>query len=597
MALAYEQAKSVDLFINSVRQLDANVLSVGVYCNSRPHVAQFELLATGNNPNSLLQGSNVRFPVDAVQVDIDGKTVHTGLLVSKSFRKTANGESVVYVSRSDPYLFGIPAQTQKYLFQDESIASVDRCVTLNPMIEGKIINNYVDFNDPLFGPTGAVVSDGYAFNTRDPGILPWTLFRAMRYFFLRNSDGEYSDTDLDQWGQTLPDDPNLLQDVKVRLGAYLPEIFDSILIPFGYMWSASPDRTSINVYPRVNKIGINIQGGQEGNQFNVAAEVVEMDIRHDVASNSVGRIQVASSTLKEEATFLLTPAWDKLLEGEPVKRYKLNAEEWEDNPRYSDVYRKFVVWHQPNTNVLAPNRFPVVDNINNLLSARQKFMPTLTQGDNGSPIGNIEGCYIEISFFESGEWTDYVEVQTLSDGKTCEVIRDWMGVYFNGDFPMRKIMKLGGENVRIRVTATVDVGRVSIEDASDLTHPLFFTPLGIRPNTLTLDNPGSFPLTGVGSESIFDGRINNSTTDQVPSVFDRMRQFAAVTLLQQRHTGVSGTVQLRGLNVDYVDKIGYEVGQINNLDFSLFSGTHRPSLIGCQFDVQSQITTLLLGDS
>lgn len=598
MALAYEQAKSIDLFINSVRQDNANLLSVGIYCNSRPHTAQFELLATGNNPNSLIQGSNPRFPTDLIQVDIDGKNVHTGILVSKSFRKTPQGESVIYQSRSEPYLFGVPAQTHKYLFQDESLASIDRTACLNPMVEGKVVSNFVNYNDPNFGPTGAIVSDGYAFNTNDPTVLPWTLFRAMRYFFLRFRDGEYGDTDLAQWEAALSDDPSLIQDVKIRIGAYLPEVFDSLLIPLGYMWSASPDRRSIQVFPRFDKVGINVQGGQEGLQFNVAAEVVDMDIRHDVSSNSVGRLQVVSSTLKEEATFLLTPAWDRLLEGKPVGHYKVNADEWQDNPRYSDVYRKFVVWHQPNSNVLAPNRYPQVDNINGLLSARQKFQATLTQGDNGSPVGNLEGCFVEISFFEEGEWSEYVEVQTLPDGKTCEVMRDWLGVYFNGDLPMRKILRLGGGNVRIRITATVDVGRVAIEDSNDFGHPVFFTQLGTRPNTLTIDNPGSFPLTGVGSESIFNGLApNNSTTDQIPSVFERMRQFAALTLLQQRHTGISGVISLRGLNVDYVDKIGYEVGQVNNLDFSLFSGTHRPSLIGCEFDIQNQVTTLQLGDS
>jgi hypothetical protein len=380
--------------------------------------------------------------------------VHLGV-ADREEARISGQESKTLISTLPPRWFGKTLWGQRQYNPGSSRLRhplVDDTITFNPIVDGKYEPNmrtnflpgagYNIFVDP--GATKSQSSRNY--HGIANGAHEWRLADALKYVCWEsnpleerilnpavNGNGEVDGMKLDQ----------VLFNMTLRTGGYLPETLDALLEPFGYTWFvdvAAGGKPQMHVMklgePWTNlKTYLYLQ--RPGSVVSIAesdtSELLALDIAHS-DTDRINAVRTRGGRKLIEATFELIPGWDKQYDGywhEDQQNYLPAKDEpaWKTSPHLQDVHRKWVLNEAGDYNtlrgvsttdlsvLLQQGIAEVFQNPETwiVLPKRRRFHPTLTCDKNGDPVGTTHGVLVERWAWEQGSQAKWVPLNTEED--------------------------------------------------------------------------------------------------------------------------------------------------------------------------------------
>lgn len=550
---------------------------------------------------------------DDVQIEaVGGGVKHAGIVTQVIPVFGQQGESFKYVSQAKNELYGDPACGVIMFnpnfprapelappFTRQPVGQfklVDDDIIFNPEVDGLVVGNmhsvkrYGVPQVPVFLDPDAVRTA--AGRTLHAGsAVTWTLSNAVYYLchalntaqvFVRNPTKQLL-------ALVFRDSVDLVRNVKIENGVYLPEALDSLLNPLGYYWrlrKTSRTRRFFDFFRRGtggNLVWLNHQRFGEvfdPERTNVEANGVTFD-----ASRLVNRIIGRGSKLQIEITAELVRGWPPSHDNADREELKLSTAA----PDYKNAYRKWVlneggdyIGTRPEIrdvfNSALRKQLAAAGYLEWMIPRRRKLLPTLTRATNAtSPIGETGG--IEVEYLDaSGEWLP-------ANGWGIELLKHEAGIYIcRNELPEALVDQR--ENAKIRVTATIETDfRITAIANRENTSPI----IDILTAQLELD--GQFHWREITTFSKYAGQTGISVDDRESLQF-------FVDSLRDRwdHLDVAGAVALEG-----VDQHGYAVGDRiagvkgKNINFTSSNQADAfPQVVGITYDIAGQKTILQL---
>ena len=615
----HTKSEELTVEIGGIERTNAHVYHIQSGCCGYPDTATFELLDRGHNSD--------RFKEFALQIEnsivkISGDSaLHYGRAFRIGLRHTSKGQFHKFTSRMDDHLFGVPHTSTTTLLSNErtteTVEVVGMPMVFNPMFEGVLRGN----RHPVEAApsTNLIVTTEQLFNL--PVFKMWNLAQLIVHVCnkLNPDEVHVKNPTLAECEAVFTDEP--VQNIEIKLGAYLPGVLSSVLIPLGYGWSVQhgDNDRKISFYKPISPELFSV----------VTEDQVEFDISSDTSSNNVTAIQIIGGVQQIESTFELTPDWNREEEGRPITDYLVSNPKWKDNPSLANVYRRWsvsTIHAQPDDqgNLILPpvdmphSRGGITPKTLQVLSGqpepfflRRQFKPCISQNADGRPYGRFDGCFIEYAIVEEGEddTTDVEEGENDVDGEndpewipiesgkfkngfSVEVLNDELGVYFVGQFPPDTPYKFGTDNFRLRITATIEtIGRKTVvEQISNV--PLADQKLHV------VDMPSAFPFRRLNG-SVLAGRADANQSN-VSDSEDEMKEFAENLVFRQSSPQSEGYMVLPGILSEYRSRIGNAIEKIEKRsginDISFGNGQNHPIVDQVTFDIQAQTTRLEFRD-
>jgi hypothetical protein len=478
---------------------------------------------------------------------------------------------------------------------------------------------------------GEVLSDG-----KDPSASDflWKLSEVVLYLCWRGNldpsvDPEFPEPYIDNPSaadlQAVIDDANdLVRNLHLPQGLYLPDALDRVLAPLGYDWFVHLDADA-DYQPLIQVFKRGVGTGQVDVALQAPGSIVSTDVTG--AGSNVAAAQLAYDLTAVynavlglggyktiEGTFYLSPCWDESLDdptGYPPAWLPSNKfGTWDvlnrDNPRFDalglhDVWRKFALNEAGDYNGLrnvldtydwsdlkaAPAVLPV-------LAKRRRFLPTLTLSADMRPIGPLEGTLVEYYDPVDKIW------KRLPTG--CSLLHTECGVYFSDreipQFLQMLWYQLGdADDIGIRITASVAFDERLFGSAEGTPSP------NADRRLLALDWEHLFVWHVQDSGSIYYPQVQNKTLKaDVREDITKLVNFAKSLVGAWNLAAVNGPITIEGID-DFRAPPAYEVGQavvaIGGRDIALNAGVDGqtpvyPQIVGITYDFQRQRTTLQL---
>lgn len=545
--------------------------------------------------------------------------------------------------------------------RDQTMPIVAIDIVFNPMVEGNIRGNmrpqgdndndrslFVDIESirsadaiTFQSMPAALVSQmiGLGETNAPVSVASWTLAQAVRYLCVEaNQQQRYINNPtlqelLELFGETSDDDGNfnnsraaILRNHVIPAGCYLPEALDTLLSPYGYTWF-------VDLLERGNrkiKIIKNNEGEQKtvklqafGANFNREQTNMEScDLTYE-ADDRLTELRVIGARKQVEATFELVPAWNEEDDSLDYELLSRDTTEWDEHPATHRVWRDWVLNEGGDyTSTRETSNKPcdltpllhhatgggneVEDNNIDTRSVqvkRRRFLPTLTLGEDGKPIGKIDGVTVE--WLCEGEWLPIAPEEDPS--WACRVLENECGISFVGNEPPLEILNIyeAASNPssfpRIRVTATVELD-TPIESTYSVGNP------GGAPLSVLVYSPERFhsryyhqssgsTSTGIDSSiylpHVQSGELHSTAMDSATAI----NAFAATVGANWARAMISGTFRLEGLDqlADYNlgDIITKIEGREITLNASIYGSDIYPQILGISYTAfDSQWTTL-----
>lgn len=424
-----------------------------------------------------------------------------------------------------------------------------------------------------------------------------------------------------------------LQDFRLRQGLYLPEILDRLLEPYNGTWSiehVSRTKRKIKLHrrgygpQRVVKLQAAKETLADTPPLKSNAKRTQLDFTTSAAVNAVHAV---GDFHYVESTFELVPAWESRDDTLDVEKLKKSSEEYNsaDTVRYQRVWRDWVLneardYIGPRTAWKPVPRghktFEAYDFQGDfgyaLAVRRRRFLPTLTlaakpihtgpdsQGtDDGDPIGETGGVYVEISVDSGTTWRPLSEV-AAEDPQPVRVLTRECGIRFEGLSPPEFLMNAGDDDtpsidrVRVRVTATVRGDkRLEYFAASEGGSPCKDT------TTASLDCGDRFHWREVSGKSIFwsylRGRGGQLSAREANDK-TKLEQFAKDLVRGWDMADCAGQIVIEGLDGDQfaVGELVTKIeGRAIDLNCRAAKGAARyPQIVSVQYDIDGQQRTL-----
>lgn len=364
------------------------------------------------------------------------------------------------------------------------------------------------------------------------------------------------------------------------------------------MKNVSKTVRNIEVYKRGSSNSIAI-AHSTANYVDSLDKAWQVNVKNDIVSNSVTDVTVLGGKQQVETTIELSPDWDKELEGNSAGYYLLNSDEWVVNPDLSRVFRRWTVvpsvegvTNRSGMDAVQWSSLIGVDSFfKDPFFSRRQFNPCITQRPNGRPYGRFAGCFIEYKV-KNNEWKP-VEGESgfpaLKGGLSIDILDDELGIYFNGKEPPPQIA-FRGDEFRLRITATVE------STARHIANKAFDTSELDDEKRIVLDMETAFPFRRFNDSQLNDNPPNGAIFDSEVDSKEEMEEFAQSVLDRQKFPATSGSIVIPEIDAGGRAHLGKTISDITGLGFDFSNGHSYPTVKAWVVDVESQTTTLVLGD-
>jgi hypothetical protein len=627
LAVPNIQAMRVERSVGGAR-LDHAVLRVAG--GSQLYVENLQL-PHGVNPLVVIKGT---------LADGKQKTFFVGKATRQRITIDEHTESNEFVAQLAEYLFGNPLE----FFEDYDVAAKTTAISFrplvfNPEIDGRTYGNkrastFAIFDSNLFIDTEALRSDpARKYQGEPPLPAPgtpdtvnlWDLSEAVYYLCtnLNLLETYVHNPTLAVLRSVIDDEHDLVRNLHIPFGTYLPKALDLLLEPLGYSWYVAIDDKTAALTIRVFQRGVgtavtSVYLQPRGAQLNLAPDsgdelsnTCAVEIDYDIGSlyNQV----VAFGDYEEyESTFTLFPLWDATKDNLIAYPPQL----WTGAPDFvkngfHDVWRKWGLNEAGDYIGLRPEiqrPYPFDElglSASQTLPRRRRFLPTLTLGPDLRPIGHLKGCTLELY---SPYWKEGAGWRQVTAG--CELLETECAVYFGDREIPQEILMLaqsapvvGGfatqhsaaSQIKIRITACVRFDRLYTRVLREKSSPNDET------HTLVLDWAHLFHYRQVTQTSQYYADVASgaklATQDNdyaaMNAFCDRIRQAWDMA-------AVHGPLTIEGVD-DWRDPPAYDVGMSvdalvgRDVSFNaVASGKAYPQIVGITYDFQRQRTTLQL---
>jgi hypothetical protein len=388
----------------------------------------------------------------------DGRVLFWGKISKVRPKIITPDERIEYVARVEPFHFGFPlSDFPVYSPFKKDWIKFEGAPVFNPRIDGRIYGNRHPsfskklgdqsaktnvFIDPESMRTSAAEAlQGITGKNQTGDIVSdmayWSLADAVYWacWYLNTEEIYIQNPTFAELSDVIDDDDDLIRDLKLKVGDYLPQIMDKLLDPFGYTWyleHEDEETRKIVLYKRgVGTDDNTVLLQRPGETFDIAdtdlAEAPGLEIDYSTAINAV---QGLGDFVEIESTFFLFKGWpqaDDALLKNPLQLSKTDSQSaksvYKDHP---DVGRKFVLNEagdyfssdqtKTSDGLLKNSRPEIIDpyfdfakyikiklfdqaidfDSSFFVPKRRKFLPCLTLDKDGKPIGKLHGVIVEI---------------------------------------------------------------------------------------------------------------------------------------------------------------------------------------------------------
>jgi hypothetical protein len=568
---------------------------------------------------------------------------HFGVVTMHQPHFSPGGETIKYVSRTEPAHFGEPAggvlmfapgvpflRAPGWLEQPQGqFKRVDDPIVFNPEIDGRAVGNM--HSAKLYGAAQMnVFLDPESVRTaagrelHGGSAIFWPLSAAVHYLCwgYNGSQSFVANPTRAELTAVFRDSVDLLRNAMVADGDYLPEILDKLLAPLGYYWKLARRRFEQKltffrrgtggrlVWLKHQRYGEIFDPGKT----NTEATGVAFD-----ASRLVNRIVGRGSKLQIEITAELVRGWpeeiDNAVDRDDLSKKVIGENLVENQGALATVagrknaWRKWVLNEAGDyigtrgltTIFTEPTRarLQAAGLLDWLVPRRRRLLPTLTRDRNGDgPIGTLRGVEVELGAPLVGSETGEYEWTPIGDWGVL-ILEHEAGILINGEDIPEELFDLGDE-AKLRVTATIETDfRITATAPRQPLSPIFYDA------TAQLDLDQDFHWRTVSPLSKYHGRIvetlpSSPTVTAFTSIDadDREALQAFVATLRDRwdQLDVAGNVVLEGVD-QHAYQLGDRVAGIEGRNYkfqSRFSGGTHPQIIGITYDVDGQKTILHL---
>lgn len=444
-------------------------------------------------------------------------------------------------------------------------------------------------------------SEKRATNKQDAQMLAsdkkWTLREAAYYLCWTLNEDETNFKNPTRGDlKILDDSPELLQEVTIPLGVFLPEALDMLLTPYGYTWRVQYRRRGARVI-RFHKRGSGPRKVVKHQQFGESFIPDETNLASlELACGNratVNRIEALGDFRLYESTFELRKAWtdadddlygtDLLWDGAP---------DWLQRPQHHRVWRDWVLNEAGDYNGLRPEIRAPHD-----LSAiftkttvprRRRFVPCITLDKDRLPVGGHG--YLVQYHDGAGDPSDDATWRAING---YEILTSECGIRFTGPTPPVELAGIG-PTVKVRITASI---------YSDERLTFSFTsnnsPLAPEISPVLLNVSDRFHFREVHKDSIFfdeikAGRYEHSQVDDT----NEMGQFIFKLLDSVDCFDLRGTAVISDLDGDKYE-LGDALTEVAGRGISLETKTsgkfkRYAEIVGITYDYVNQKRILAL---
>lgn len=598
----------------------ARVLTVDLSTGGRRlDSATFELLTPGQQkPGSELE--NLDFSTFAqAEVSISVKPpsgaefpVHWGKVSGYTIRHDSGGEVFVVNSRQENHHFGNPLKNIPILKAGGAVVlPVQKPLVFNDEIDGQIFPNRSTKNDiagrfTFVDPESLRTDNAAAYQGKTAKL--WTLNEAASFLCRWLNFGEPYIKNPDAASlAVLPTDNKLLRNHPIKYGQHLPGCLEELLDPYGFSWYVELVGTERHIKFFRRGVGFlrTFAMQRPGEQIDMNKTNVEsVNIGFDVTSRAFNAVEIQGDYKHYESTFELMPAWEADLDASTDDELSKDSEDWATNPKLARVWRDWVLNEAGDYDHAMYRVYPLHEVFgagNNLVyNNRRKFLPCISLGDDGSPVGQTGGIIVE--WWDAAavppQWRPLDEIESVE--KHVEILDRECGIRFTGLVPPAQLRGQGlvgnytqeVRGARVRVTATI----ISDERITKtLAAP---ASLIADKKELVLELPSRFKFRKIHKDSINYDAVNFSTLKSTEVNDSAAMGTLAEELLENwNQASIDGNVTLTGPFFDIQQALGDPLGGIfgRNVKFGTnVGGTKFPTIIGLRFDFMQQTTTVTL---
>lgn len=599
-------------------------------------VIRFDLARRGNRLADRLIGGELDFECEIFATARSNRLVlHWGVVEQVEPNINPNDETIRLVSRISNRHFGRPIWGQRhYNPQTAQVPLLDQPIVFNPIVNARPYPNMrgtplSPLGSPLFlAPEVARTQAGAAYHDTSERV-PWTLAGAVSYLCAEcNFDQRriYNPTlsELTAFvSQYVSDSGQLLRNVHLNNGLYLPEALTQILEPFGFGWYVKllgPGQRKIELFRAGEGRPRTVLLQSIGSVLDV--DQSEVEILDVVASNGerINQARGVGGKKVIEATFELVPAWSQAVDfSDPYSLPEKDSEEWFEQPETHRVWRDWVlneagdyngsrptVSQPPDLSVLlqyggAETRNPETGQV---LPRRRKFLPMLTLGDDDKPLGSHHGCVVE--FFDpgyagGGQW---VPVYQGEEDWTVKLLENECGIRFDGSVPPVELYEIFQDTEampRLRITAAIEIDTpleclAPNPGARETTELLLDVEQRYVQRYYFTEAAGTDPQL---SPSAYPGILSATGTFRTSAVDDSEALLSFVTAVRAAwdQQDIAGALVLEGFDQLNPYEIGDLVTRVEGRELRFQAdeyGDRFPQIYAIKFDAQAQRVTLTL---
>lgn len=531
--------------------------------------------------------------------------IHSGVAVAPSIKITDDSEQLTFVSRVEPWQFGV---LMNGIFVWEPLSSsivtvLDEC-TFNPEIDDATLANqsnvfWQNGLAPVFlDPESTRTAASQTLQGGPPAY--WSLQTALAYLcwalnpnetFVRNPSAVSL--------SLLPTWP--LQNFFLKRGKFLNEYLDEILPRHGLLWYLDLSKGFPQIAFRIRGLGLpnTVYLGTPGSSYS-GDNLLDGSLDYDVG-NVKNQVVIHGDWLYVESTFVLSRGWSNTADSVPESSLSKDSTDY-NNPgkNYTDVWRTWTLNEAGDYIGLRPE-ITAAYNLSTVFGAdtvprRRKFLPVMTLASDGTPLGETAGCAVEYSTDGGATWFSICQLED----RTCVLLERECGIRFDGLFPPAELVRAGSQ-AQVRITATVrsDI-RLAAVVGPDGNSPLAFN------SAVFVDESKKYHWRVVSPTSKNFANLNGQGLNLKADTADdtaALLNYAAWLQDTFDVADVPGQFTVEGLDT-FGSGGPYDLGQVltaitgRNIGLntqSPSSGEGRfPQIIGIDYDCQAQKRTLHL---
>jgi hypothetical protein len=587
------------------------------------------------------------------------QVIHWGTLAAQTIALDGGGHRRGLVSRLEPRHFGLPLwgmpcratpKSDGAAEEDEDedkpektpqtvIVPID--VVFNPEYDGRCVGNRgvtKSIKDAVFVPpeqlrfselnravSGAEKKKGVEASTVDGlKVAFWDLSQAVQILCrLCNGDEPFvknpSPKDLDT---LFKGSEALLRAHKQPLGKYLPEQLDVLLRPYGFDWCVdclSPGKRQIRVFARGQGTAGTVKLQPRGAALDMDKSNAEhLDLTADLSSRTASAFRLLGDEVQIEATFELVPAWPKSQDDSPLEDLIPPSEDEQKTDHawlklgVANTSRAWRDWVLNEAGDYTGERdgisetYDLATILGPCVAKRRKFEPTITLGDDGSPIGEAAGITIEwwdkdqpdAVTDSPGAWRSLKDISP--EARQIKILAHECGIRFDGDTPPQEIQAQGVDedtglpHGKIRVTASIRADQRLEVQKSDP------SPLDPVRQIETIDVGSRFKMRSIDKSSIYFKKVKGKLLEssQLDDTDDALKLVQQL-LTNWNQASVAGHITTTGCGYRAAGVLGRPISGVDgrNIDFRTTHPdveTKYPVVVGLHYDFTNQTVALVL---